>query len=257
MSVSEHLSIGENGGLLTLTLRRPEKLNAITLGMRDVMAEGLARFAGRDDLRVLLVRAEGRYFSAGMDIAAMGSMPDAGIALRREYRHLHELFDSLENVEKPVVFAIQGPCLGGALEMALSADFRLASTAATFALPEIKLGVIPGSGGTSRLTHLVGRGWARWLAMAGQPVKAAQALEIGLVQAVYEAGAFDAEVDRFVAHLLALPSEAMGLAKLAIELSAGTDRAMARHVERVANTVLISSDEHKAAVARFRDQGSS
>lgn len=253
-SPTEQCGVEAVGPVLTITLRRPDKLNAITPDMRAAIAEAIEAFITADDLRVLVVRAEGRYFSAGMDIGGMSQQPDSGIALRRDYRRLHDMFDLLERVEKPVVFAIQGPCLGGALEMALSADFRLASSAATFGLPEIRIGVIPGSGGTSRLTRLVGPGWARWLAMAAQTVDARQAREMGLVQAVYDAAEFDAAVDRFVEGLVALPREVLGLSKLAIDLSATLDRQSARDVERIANTMLMKGEEHREAIARFRDR---
>lgn len=249
---TQDLGVEEQGGVLTVTLRRPAKLNAITVGMRASLAEAVARFGSRDDLRVLVLRAEGRYFSAGMDITGMGSMPRTGVEQRYEYRKLHTLFDELERIEKPVVVAIQGPCLGGALEMSLSCDFRLASSRATFGLPEIKIGVLPGSGGTSRLTQLVGRGWARWLVMANQTVSAESALQMGLVQAVYPEETFDESVDAFVESLLGLPQEVVGLAKVAINLSAALDPASARDVERVANTWLLASDDHRDAVARFR-----
>ena len=130
------------------------------------------------------------------------------------------------------------------MELALSCDFRLASDRARFGIPEIRLGVLPGSGGTSRLTQLVGRGWARWMVMAGQEVTADRALSMGLVHAVYPHAEFDGAVDAFVRELLTLSPEVVGLAKLSIELSSNLDRNAARNVERIANTTLINGDEH-------------
>lgn len=250
------LAVDCAGGLVTVTMRRPQKLNAITRDMRAALAGAVARFRADDGLRVLLFRAEGTYFSSGMDVTGMGGMREGGIALRNEYRELHDLFDELERIEKPVVLAAQGPCLGGALELALSCDFRLASDRARFGLPEIRLGVLPGSGGTSRLTQLVGRGWARWIVMAGQEVTADRALSMGLIHAVYPHDEFNGAVDAFVRELLTLPREVMGLAKLSIELSSNLDRNAARNVERIANTILINGDEHHDAIARFRTRKS-
>lgn len=250
------LTVDYAEGLVTVTLQRPEKLNAITRDMRVALAGAVARFRADYHLRVMLFRAQGAYFSSGMDITGMGGMPEGGIALRNDYRELHDLFDELERIEKPVVVAAQGPCLGGALELALSCDFRLASDRARFGLPEIRLGVLPGSGGTSRLTQLVGRGWARWMVMAGQEVTADRALSMGLVHAVYPHAEFDGAVDAFVRELLALSPEVVGLAKLSIELSSNLDRNAARNVERIANTILINGDEHHQAIARFRTRKS-
>ena len=249
---SEEFLVSEAGGVLTFRFNRPDKLNAINANMRDGLAAAVKRFGETPELRVLVIRSTGRYFSAGMDITAMGDMPVTGVELRHQYRQLHNIFDEMEKIEKPVVSAIHAPCFGGSLEMSLSCDFRLAAERAVFALPEIEIGVIPGSGGTSRLTQLVGRGWARWLLMGNQRVTAQRALIMGLVQEVYPDDEFDAGVDAFVQTLVSLPNDVMGLQKVAIDLAASTSRESARFVERVANTILINGDEHKNAVELFR-----
>jgi enoyl-CoA hydratase/carnithine racemase len=246
----------ESGGVLTLTWNRPEKLNAISDEILDGMRQGVADLASRPDLRVMLICARGRYFSAGMDVSRMSGAGSPGAAatgvdFRRGYRDLHALFDSLEAVEKPVVVAAQGPCLGGALEMSLSCDFRLAAESARYGFPEYRLGVLPGSGGASRLTRLVGPGWARWLVMTPREVDAQTALRMGLVHEVYPDSELDARVQAFVAELAAMPSEYMGLAKLTIEMCADLGRGPARDAERIANTMLVRSEEHRAAVAAF------
>jgi enoyl-CoA hydratase/carnithine racemase len=175
--------------------------------------------------------------------------------LRRDYRKLHLLFDEIEAIEKPTVLAAHGPCLGVGVEMASSCDFRLASDAARFGLPEIpNLGVIPGSGGISRLTRLVGPHWAKWLAVAAMTVEADQALHIGFVHAVYPAAEFSSRVQEFAHRLATLPQEAINLGKLAVDVSASSDRITARDFDRVANTLLITSDEYKQMVADFNAQ---
>jgi enoyl-CoA hydratase/carnithine racemase len=241
------------GGVLTLTFTRDAKLNAVSPPMLDALRGAVADLASDAALRVLVISGEGRYFTAGMDVRLSG--PALGLAggpgtpgseFRRNYRNLHLLFDEIEAIEKPVVLAAQGPCLGVGVELGVSCDFRLASTRATFGLPEVpNLGVLPGSGGISRLTRLVGPHWARWLAMAAQTVDADEALRIGLVHRVIPEADFPAEVAAFAAHLAALPGEAVGLAKLAIDAAADSDRTTARNVDRIANTLLVLSDEHR------------
>ena len=116
------------------------------------------------------------------------------------------------------MLAAQGSCLGVGIELAASCDFRLAAEGVKFALPEISnLGVLPASGGISRLTRIVGPAWAKWIAMACQPVDAQQALAMGLVQAVYPAAGFAARARAFCDQLASFPREALGLAKLAID----------------------------------------
>ena len=245
----------ENDGILTITFTRDRKLNAVSPSMIDALRQAATDLGDREDLRVLVIRAEGRYFTAGVDIgqSMMGDgAPTDGRALRRQYRRLHLLFDELEAIEKPVVLAVHAPCLGVGIELAASCDFRLAAESATFALPEVRnLGTIPGSGGTSRLTRLVGPHWGKWLAMAGETVNAPLALTMGFVHAVHPVEEFDAEVDAFVHRLAGLPGEAVGLAKMAVDVAASTDRGTARDFDRVANTVLLHSREHKELMETF------
>lgn len=255
--MSEQLQVGEQDGILELVLNRPEKLNAISDAMVGTLAEAVQRFATDRALRVMLIRANGKFFTAGMEISADISPDVGGSTLdgRAWYRRkFHLLFDELEAIEKPIVVAHQGPCLGGGLEMSLSCDFRLAARSARYGLPEIDIGALPGSGGISRLTRIAGPHWTRWLVMAGEQVGAEQALNMGLVHAVYEDEEFEARVRAFCAKLARQPYEVMGLAKLSIELAADLDRGQARNVERIANSILFTGAEHKALVAAFLER---
>ncbi len=250
----------EREGVLTVTFTRDAKLNAVSQEMVEALRSAAVDLGDRDDLRALLIRAEGRFFSAGMDIGeTMAGRDDTDgrdtRRLRRSYRRLHLLFDELEAIEKPVVVAVQGPCWGVGLELSSSCDFRLATPRATFALPEVpNLGVIPGSGGISRVTRLIGPHWAKWLTMAGEVVDADRALAIGLVHAVHPEDSFDEEVDAFMRKLVDLPGDAVGLAKLAVDTAASVDRGTARDFDRVANTVLLLSEDHKARVRAFEER---
>ena len=248
-----------DGTTLTLTFTRDEKLNAVSPPMLDALRSAVDRLAGESDIRVLVITGEGRYFTAGMDALRIGSAlgliaeeGTPGSEFRRNYRNLHRLFDEIEEIEKPVVLAAQGPCLGVGVELGVSCDFRLASSRATFGLPEIpNLAALPGSGGISRLTRLVGPHWARWMAMAAQTVDATEARSIGLVHRVIPEDRFADEVTSFARHLAGLPAEAVGLAKLAIDAAADTDRTTARNVDRIANTLLVLSEEHRLIRDKF------
>jgi enoyl-CoA hydratase/carnithine racemase len=246
-------------GIVTLTFTRPEKLNAISPQMWNFIRDNLDEFAGRDDLRALVITAEGRYFTAGNDQVERDDLLGRSgppiwfregvhideilkINIRREYRRLHLLFDEFEAVEKPIIVAVQGRCLGVGVEMAVSCDFRLASDEASFWVPEIvRVGALPGSGGISRLTRLVGPHWARWLSMAGQEVPAELALTMGLVHAVYPAETFAADVQAFARKLIEIPADLLGAAKLGIDMAADVDRTSARNFDRLANTIFLTS----------------
>jgi enoyl-CoA hydratase/carnithine racemase len=240
-----------------VTFCRDAKLNAITPAMFDALDAAVTQLEQRADLRVLVIRGRGRYFTAGVDILTLSAMVDpdsGGYDVRRSYREgaRHDLFDRLEMVEKPVILAANGPCVGVGVEMSASCDFRLASEAASFRLPEVaKLGVIPGSGGISRLTRLLGTHWAKWLVMADALVDASAARDIGLVHAVYPSETFDRDVDEFARKLAALPAEALGLAKLAIGAASEVDRRTARDIDRLAQTMLMQSQSLRADLDRF------
>jgi enoyl-CoA hydratase len=239
-------------GIVTLTLNRPDKLNAINQDMRESIRLAVEDLRDDASLRVLLIKANGRFFTAGADVSGMGA-PDGPAPtmpeVRRDYRKTHLLHDEMEALEKPIVMAIQGPCLGLGVELAGSCDFRLASENARFGLPEVNLGFIAGSGGTSRFTRLCGIGWAKWLSMAGEQLDARTAQIAGFVQAVYPADSFDAEVWAFCQRLVSRPGDVQGVAKLAIELCYDLDREGARHVERIVNTPLMMRD-NSALIAK-------
>jgi enoyl-CoA hydratase/carnithine racemase len=255
-----HAVITEADGVVTVTLTRPEKLNAIDDEITSLIWDAVIALRDREDLRVLIIAAEGRYFSAGIDLKSKtgrgGDVPAdmvaAGSVFRKHYRNHHLLYDEIEAVEKPVILAAQGPCLGAGLEMAVSCDFRLASSAATFWLPEVSLGTVAGSGGVSRTTRLLGPHWAKWLAMAGQEVDAETARVIGLVHAVYPAETFAERVRTFAQALVALPREAVGLSKVAIDAAATVDRNTARVIERLANSAIIFGHDFQSKLTAFQ-----
>lgn len=250
-----------DGAVITVTFTRDDKRNAVSPAMFAAIADALTALETQDDLRVMVIRAEGRFFTSGADIAGMaGTLGEGtdgvvrGSNMRRQYRAQanHDLFDRMEAVEKPVILAVHGPCLGVGVEMGSSCDFRLAADTAAFGLPEVQnLAVIPGSGGISRLTRLVGPHWAKWLVMSGELVPAAQALNMGFVHQVYPAAEFDAAVAAFAAKLAGFSREALGVAKATIDIAAEVDRRTAREVDRLAQTLLFTSPEYMDKVNAF------
>lgn len=253
--MSDDILREDKEGVIVLTLNRPAKRNAMTIAMRQAIFDAVDDLRDLDALHVLLIRAKGPFFTAGIDIVEhqQHSTPDRSMqAFRRDYRrNIHRYLDEMELVEKPVVMAINGPCLGLGVEMAGAVDFRLASTEARFALPEVDLGMIAGSGGTSRIVRLCGVGWAKWLGMAGEEMDAHTALKAGLVQAVWPADEFEQRVWAFCQKLAGKPADAMGVAKLAIDLCKDIDRGGGRSIERIANTPLALRDNQPRIDSRL------
>lgn len=249
--------------VVTVTFTRPEKLNAINPEMTNALWDALRTLQDSDDVRCMVITAEGRFFSAGIDLSAtIGDRPGnpatahqhAGWNYRRNYRSHHLLYDEFESTEKPVIQVIQGPCLGAGLEMATSVDFRFCTPNATFSLPELDLGTIAGSGGTTRLTRLVGPSWGKWLAMAGMTVNAQQALAMGLVHRIIEPEDLAAEVRAFCDRLIAIPAETLGLAKIVTDMTPDLDRVSQRNIDRIVNTMLEGSEENVRRITRFAEK---
>ena len=172
------------GGIATVTLNRPSVLNALNASLFDDL-ERVFQFLAQDPetRAVVLTGAGGKAFAAGADLQEVAQIPDAAggekLALRGQ-----AVFRLIETLPKPVIAAVEGFALGGGLELALSCTFRLASDAAKLGLPEIKLGLLPGYGGSQRLPRLVGRSAALKLLLTGDMISAAEALRLGLVDGV-------------------------------------------------------------------------
>ena len=183
MSYSHILFHVEESGIALLTVNRPEKLNALSGALIGELADAFTRVAGEPAIRALILTGAGeKAFVAGADIgelAALSPHEARAFALRGQ-----AVFRQLETCGKPVVAAVNGFALGGGLELALACTVRFAGENAKLGQPEVKLGIIPGYGGTQRLPRLVGRGRALELLLAGDPVPAAEAYRIGLVNAV-------------------------------------------------------------------------
>jgi enoyl-CoA hydratase/carnithine racemase len=250
------------GGVITVTIDRESKRNAISPQVTQALWDAVRALATQDDLRCLVITAVGTYFTAGLDLAAASQAREAaantpprqqpGWAYRRDYRQHHQLYDEIEAIEKPVVLAAQGTCLGAGVEMALSCDFRLCTPIAEWGLPEVSLGVIPGSGGASRLARVVGPAWAKYLTMTGKRIGAELAERIGLVHQVFPVATFEAEVMAFARRFVELPAEAVGMAKLAVDLATDvTDRAAQRQVDRLINTNLTSAPGYRERLKAF------
>jgi enoyl-CoA hydratase len=174
-------------GIYTITINRPDKLNALN---KDVIAElgaAITEAYGNDDIKSVLLTGSGeKAFVAGADISEFTSLDaQGGAALAR--RGQMDVFDKIENCPKPVIAAVNGFALGGGCELAMSCHFRTASEAAKFGQPEVNLGLIPGYGGTQRLTQLIGKGKSMELMMTGDMIGAEEAKSLGLVNHVFPA----------------------------------------------------------------------
>jgi enoyl-CoA hydratase len=246
MTGQPHLLVTQEDAILIATFNRPDKLNAMSLELMATLGDAVEQFRDTPELKVMLIRATGRYFSSGADLKEGGGgtgLPASGSGIREMHRRLptrmRQIWDEMEAIEKPFVVAHQGTCVGGSLEMSLSCDFRLAAESASYAFPEAKFGILPATNGVSRLTRLVGPHWARLLIMANMPVNAEEARIMGLVHKIFPDETFQEDALNFCRHLTKQSGELMGTAKIAIELSADLPAHQAASVERMANSALM------------------
>lgn len=248
MTVS--LEVAEGVG--TIRLDRPP-MNALDIATQDrlrVVAEEAAR---RDDVRAVIVWGGEKVFAAGADIKEMQAMSYEGMVDRS--RALQESFTAVARIPKPVVAAVTGYALGGGCELALCADIRIAASNAKLGQPEILLGLIPGAGGTQRLTRLVGPSRAKDLIFTGRMVKAEEALAIGLVDKVVPAEQVYAEAHAWAERLARGPAYALRAAKEAVDGGLETDLETGLTIERALFAGLFATADRETGMRSFVEDG--
>ncbi len=172
--------------IATITANRPDKLNALNDALMAELGLAIAEAGRRDDVGGILLTGAGRSFVAGADIGEM--VNENALAMKARAQRGQSVFRAFETSPKPTLAAVNGFALGGGCELAMSCHVRIASEAAKFGQPEVKLGIVPGYGGTQRLPRLVGQGRALQLLLTGEMIDAAEAFRIGLVNQVVPAG---------------------------------------------------------------------
>lgn len=257
-----YIDLEVDAAIATLVLNRPDKLNAWSWESARQLSARADELRFRSDVRVVMVRAEGRAFCAGVDLG----MPEDRITGRspaekvrnyyERFRWVHERFHVFSNLPQPVLVAIHGYCLGAGLEIALMGDIRIAADDARFALPEPRVGVSIDAGGDMRLATEIGAGMTKLLAFTGRRIDAETALRIGIVQEVVPRA-------DLVAHTRALADEIAANAPLAVQgikrtVNFWAERGMAEALrfEAASASVLFSSDDmtegYRAMAAKER-----
>ena len=240
-------------GVGVLTLNRPARLNAVNTPMANEI-EALARRL-RDDrsVRAVIVCGEGRVFCAGADIAALDTLAGAD----GPYRFLEAMqtaFNAIEALPIPTIAAVHGLAFGGGCELALACDFRLLSSEARLGVPEIKLGLLPGAGGTQRLARLLPAAIAKQMIYLGEPLDAQTALQHGLVNAVVTEGEVMDEARTWATRLATLPPLALRSAKLLVHGAALDGLANGIEAERQAVAYLFQTRDAHEGLRAFLDK---
>ena len=203
----ETLLFQKDGAVAHISLNRPQVVNAYNIQMRDDFSEALSAVQLDQEVRALLITGEGRGFCAGADLTEFGSAPSQVIA--RQVRWERDIWGQLVNLDKPVVAAVHGYCIGSGLEIALLCDLRIAAAGTVFALPEVQLGMIPAAGGTQTLPRSAGRSQALDLLLTGRRIQAEEALTMGLVTRLSAPESLRNKARRLAEDLANLPTEAV------------------------------------------------
>jgi enoyl-CoA hydratase len=245
-----HLEVAD--GVATIRLDRP-KMNAVNARLRDELAEA-ARAADKDPaVRAVVLYGGERVFAAGADIKEMADMSYADMT--EHCRALQHSLNTVARIGAPVVAAITGYALGGGLELALCADFRVAGESAKVGQPEIQLGVIPGAGGTQRLPRLVGPAKAKDLIFTGRHVEAGEALAIGLVDKVVPDDQVYAAATELAARYAEGPAVALRAAKEAVDAGLEVDLDTGLEIERLHFAGLFATEDQKIGMRSFVEEG--
>jgi 2-oxoglutaroyl-CoA hydrolase len=230
----------------TITLDNPDKHNRVPMAARAELAEVFGSLSADEQIRVIVITGAGeRAFSAGGDV--MGFLRTDPATLSR----LAWNVAAPERCRKPVIAKLRGYVLGVGLELALASDFRIAADNAEMGLPEIRLGMIPGSGGTQRMARMIGMGRAKNLIMRGQRIDAQTALDYGLVSEVHPADALDGAVDAVIDELLALSPLALSMAKRVLDHAYDGPLGIGLELEGMAYGLLRSSHDFDEGVRAF------
>jgi len=247
----ETLLVQIEDGIGTITLNRPKVLNALNKQVFEELAQAALALEMNEAVRVVIITGGDKVFAAGADIDQYAEEDTVFFVTDQT---ANRAFNLIANMPKPVIAAVAGFALGGGCELALVADVRIAADNAKFGLPEIKLGILPGIGGTQRLPRLIGAGRAKELIFTGDPINAEEAWRIGLVNKVVPAEQLFAETRKLAKRLAGQGAVALRLAKSSINEGLEMDLAAGLQYEHKCYSILFSTKDQKEGFSAFQEK---
>jgi enoyl-CoA hydratase len=246
----KHLILTRQDGYAVVQLNRPDVLNALNMALMAELVETLEGLDRDDAVRCIVVTGGARAFAAGADIFEMADATAMEMLLRDQFAR----WDRIRRIKKPLIAAVNGFALGGGCELVMICDIIVAGETARFGQPEINLGVIPGAGGTQRLTRAVGKAKAMEMVLTGRTITAGEALRLGLVTTVVPAEACLDEAKALAREIASKPPLAVRLAKEAVLKSFDTTVEGGLEFERKSFYLLFASDDQKEGMKAFAEK---
>jgi enoyl-CoA hydratase len=237
-------------GVALARLNRPDKLNAINPAMIADLRELTAAVRNDKSVRVLVLTGAGRAFSAGADISRLVEIKDASQALEF-FDNIQTTFNTLEDLDRPTIAALNGLAYGGGCELALACDLRIMAEGATIGVPEIKIGALPGAGGTQRLSKMLPPAIAKQMIYFGDPLSSAAALQHGIVNAVVPAERVLDEALQWARRLSELPPLALKCGKRLVHAGMNADLKTGIEAERSALAFLFGTEDRNEGMTAF------
>lgn len=247
MSDLQFLRLERDSVIATIFLNRPKQLNALSLVLMDELVAVLNVLEADDVVHAVVLTGNEKTFAAGADIGDMAEATPVTMFERDQFSK----WDRIRRFKKPLIAAVSGFALGGGCELAMLCDMIIASETAQFGQPEIKIGVMPGAGGTQRLTRAVGKARAMEMVLTGRPINAQEALAVGLVNRVVPVELYFAEAQKLAREIAAMPPVAVRLAKEAVLKCFDSFLQDGLEFERKNFYLLFSTEDQKEGMAAF------
>lgn len=235
------INVADSDSVRTISLNRADKRNAFNFDLVRALGDALLAAANDQNVRCVIVRGEGAVFSSGMDVKELASLSGSPERLREFRRECILAWNLAEEMTKPTIAQIHGACFGGALELALACDLRVVAAGTRMSIPEVRLGLVPDVGGSSRLPAVVGLGIAKELVLTGREFDADEAFRIGFANRVAPADSLDAATKELTDDLLAGFAVPIGLAKRLLDAAAKPALGLTLEQEVTAQEVAIAS----------------
>jgi enoyl-CoA hydratase len=247
MTEFKNLLLSSDGFVATVQLNRPKVLNALNIELMTELVDCLEALDIDNDVRAIVLTGSEKAFAAGADIKEMADATAVEMLTRDQFAR----WDRIRKIKKPIIAAVSGFALGGGCELVMHCDIIIASETARFGQPEILLGVMPGAGGTQRLTRAVGKGLAMEMILTGRQISAEEALKAGLVNRVVPVEFYLEEAQRLAEQIAAQPPVAVRLAKEAILKSFDTTIEMGLEYERKNFYLLFATEDMREGMSAF------